>query len=215
MRAGTDHTVFVALLAAATALAGAAIAAITAGRRQRSQLQHDRDLKDLAELREVLDEATVALKEAINTCQDVFALLDAWAEALADALADAQRPAPWGVEPLEVEQHPDELVQEDFGEEMQRLRVARDRMIVAGQRIAIRRGDDQRIYTTYQRAVTAVIDAIRQAHAEQRRLRWSHAEASTFDPMTLNSRLGEIERTFVRDALALVGSHLPDPEPKS
>ena len=50
-------TVGVALIAAVTALIGAAIAAITAGRRQRRELGHDRELADVGELRAVLDEA--------------------------------------------------------------------------------------------------------------------------------------------------------------
>ena len=57
-------TVGVALIAAVTALIGAAIAAITAGRRQRRELGHDRELADVGELRAVLDEAAGNLARA-------------------------------------------------------------------------------------------------------------------------------------------------------
>jgi hypothetical protein len=57
-------TVAVALIAAVTALIGAAIAAITAGRRQRRELAHDRELADVGELRAVLDEAAGNLARA-------------------------------------------------------------------------------------------------------------------------------------------------------
>jgi hypothetical protein len=50
-------TIGVALIAAVAALVGAAIAAITAGRRQKRELAHDRELADVSELRAVLDEA--------------------------------------------------------------------------------------------------------------------------------------------------------------
>ncbi len=54
---------FVASIAAGTALAGALIAAITAGRRQKRQLAHDRRMRDLEEVRGVLDEAAQATAE--------------------------------------------------------------------------------------------------------------------------------------------------------
>ena len=62
-------TVGIALIAAVAALSGALIAAVTAGRRQRAQLQadaerqrtelrHERMLAELSELRGVLDDAS-------------------------------------------------------------------------------------------------------------------------------------------------------------
>jgi hypothetical protein len=50
-------TIVVALIAATAALTGAGIAAITAGRRQKRELDHDRTLADVSELRAVLDDA--------------------------------------------------------------------------------------------------------------------------------------------------------------
>ena len=64
-----DHTVLIAWLAVSGAILAALIAAVSADIRQRRQLRHDRQLQDLAELRSVLDEATVALEEAITALQ--------------------------------------------------------------------------------------------------------------------------------------------------
>ena len=86
---------------------------------------------------------------------------------------------------------------------------ARDRMIVAGQRIAIRLGRDKPIYDTYQTAISQVIDVIRQVLVEDRRQRQANAPASTFAAAELNVQLGQIERRFVDEAVALVASHLP------
>lgn len=204
MRAGTDHTVFVAVLAALTALAGASVAAISAGMRQRSQLrheemrqrnqlEHDRDLKDLAELRSVLDDAAVAFKETIHQCHSLLSQLSAWVvdDQDADVHATLER-----------------IYREGFRKELDRVAAGRDRMIVAGQRIAIRLGPDEPLYRTYQAAVALVIDVLREVVAEDRRRGQAIASASTFAPEELNSRLGELERSYVDEALALVGSHL-------
>lgn len=64
-------TVSVALIAAVTALTGAAIAAITAGSRQRRELAHDRELADVSELRAVLDEAAGNLARADRAMLEV------------------------------------------------------------------------------------------------------------------------------------------------
>jgi hypothetical protein len=73
VEAATDHTIFIATLAAVTAIVAAFIAAGSADMRQRRQLKHDRRMTDLAELRSLLDEAIVAFQETIHEAQDVFA----------------------------------------------------------------------------------------------------------------------------------------------
>jgi hypothetical protein len=64
-------TVGIALIAAVTALTGAAIAAVTADRRQRRELAHDRELADVTELRAVLDEAAGVLARADRAILEV------------------------------------------------------------------------------------------------------------------------------------------------
>jgi type II secretory pathway pseudopilin PulG len=82
-------TVGIALIAATAALAGALIAAVSAGRRQRSQLDadlgrqreelaHDRALVELSELRGVLDDASRDITRAER------AMLDATSAWIAD-----------------------------------------------------------------------------------------------------------------------------------
>ncbi|WP_125802256.1 hypothetical protein [Actinoplanes sp. ATCC 53533] len=70
-------TIIVALIAASAALIGATIAAVTAGRRQQRQLDHDRQLADVTELRAVLDEAAGNLADAERAMQTVQDLLTA------------------------------------------------------------------------------------------------------------------------------------------
>jgi hypothetical protein len=60
---GTDPwlVIGVALIAATAAIIGAVIAAVTAGKRQKRELEHDRDLATLDDRRVVLDEAAQLL----------------------------------------------------------------------------------------------------------------------------------------------------------
>jgi hypothetical protein len=184
------------VLAATTALTGAVIAAFTAGRRQKRELKHDRDLKDLTELRDVLDEAAISLKETIHQCHQLMGHLSAWElrddQNDPDAKADYER-----------------LYREGFAVERARTGDARDRMIVAGQRIAIRLGRDKPIYDAYQIAIRLVIEVIRQVVVEDRRQHEANAPASTFAAAELNAQLGQLERGFVDQAVALVASHIP------
>ena len=92
-------TVGIALIAAVAALSGARIAAVTAGRRQRAQLQadaerqrtelrHERMLAELAELRGVLDDAARDITDAER------AMLNATSAWIADVtVSDALRDA--------------------------------------------------------------------------------------------------------------------------
>ena len=92
-------TVGIALIAAVAALSGALIAAVTAGRRQRAQLQadaerqrtelrHERMLAELSELRGVLDDASRDITRAER------AMLNATSAWIADGtVSDAQRNA--------------------------------------------------------------------------------------------------------------------------
>ncbi len=92
-------TVGIALIAAVAALSGALIAAVTAGRRQRAQLQadaerqrtelrHERMLAELAELRGVLDDAARDITDAER------AMLNATSAWIADGtVSDALRDA--------------------------------------------------------------------------------------------------------------------------
>lgn len=63
-------TLTVATIAAVTALIGATVAAVTAGRRQRRELAHDRELADVTELRSVLDAAGVTIERAARSMGD-------------------------------------------------------------------------------------------------------------------------------------------------
>jgi hypothetical protein len=91
------------------ALSGALIAAVTAGRRQRTQLRrdaerqqdelrHDRELAELSELRGVLDDAS---RDISNAERGMFDATHAWIyeSVVSDALQDAMREsfvAMWG-----------------------------------------------------------------------------------------------------------------------
>jgi hypothetical protein len=96
-------TVGIALIAAVAALSGALIAAVTAGRRQRTQLrhdaerqqnelQHDRALAELSELRGVLDEAS---RDITTAEREMFDATHAWiyeggvSDALREAMAES------------------------------------------------------------------------------------------------------------------------------
>lgn len=154
MDAAPDHTVFIAVLAVGGALIGALIAAVSADIRQRRQLKHDRALKDLAELRSVLDEASVALDEGLSQTQFVFAGLEKM---------------PRDKAALDVEERVARLEKESFRERMGKLAACRDRMIVDSQRLAIRIGSDHALCDTYEDAIKMVIESIREVYAEDKR----------------------------------------------
>jgi type II secretory pathway pseudopilin PulG len=102
-------TVGIALIAAVAALSGALIAAVTAGRRQRAQLQadaerqrtelrHERMLAELAELRGVLDDAA---RDITDGERAMLNATSAWIAdgTVSDALRDALQgkvDAMWG-----------------------------------------------------------------------------------------------------------------------
>ena len=102
-------TVGIALIAAVAALSGALIAAVTAGRRQRAQLEadaerqrtelrHERMLAELAELRGVLDDAARDITDAERAMLNATS---AWIVdgTMSDALRDALQgkvDAMWG-----------------------------------------------------------------------------------------------------------------------
>jgi hypothetical protein len=192
MDASPDHTVLIAVLAVGGALIGALIAAVSADTRQRRQLKHDRALEDLAELRSVLDEASVALDEGLSQTQNVFAGLEKM---------------PRDKEAQDVEKRVARLEKEGFRERMGKLAADRDRMIVLQQRMAIRIGSDQALCETYQDAISLVIESIREMYAEDRRQ--EAGEPSEFVPNKLNSELIAARNTFAAQAVALVGSRLP------
>jgi hypothetical protein len=188
MEAATDHTIFIATLAAVTAIVAAFIAAGSADMRQRRQLKHDRRMTDLAELRSLLDEAILAFQETIHQAQDVFAQF-------------TSIPGVTEEEDEETKATRERIDQEGFSKHIASLGDDRDRMLVAGARIAIRLGDDSPLYQTYQSAVTLVIKVIREAYAEARR---------RIAPQDLNDGLVALRKTFVSEAGALVGSRLPE-----
>jgi hypothetical protein len=194
MQGGTDHTIFVGLLAAGTAIIAALIAAVSADMRQRRQLKHDRRLKDLTELRSVLDEATVAFEETINQVLWLFAGSSTWVveEKNEEVKAVLER-----------------MYRGGFNKDMKRLSDDRDRMILAGRRIAIRIGDDETLYKTYQSAIILVIEVIREVHAEHRRQQAGTSD-SEFAPGELSNGLAALRKALVNEAVALVGSRLPE-----
>jgi hypothetical protein len=193
MDAAPDHTVLIAVLAVGGALIGALIAAISADIRLRHQLKHDRALNDLAELRSVLDEATVALDEGVRQTQFVFAGLEKM---------------PRKKESPDVEELIASLEKDSFRERMAKLADARDRMIVDSQRMAIRIGNKhQALCETYHDAISMVIESIREVYAEERRQ--EAGEPSEFVPDELHRKLIAARNTFSAQAVALVGSQLP------
>lgn len=193
MDTAPDHTVLIAVLAVGGALLGALIAAVSADIRQRHQLKHDRALHDLAELRSVLDEATVALDEGVRQTQFVFASLEKM---------------PRKKESPDVEERIARLEKDSFLERMGKLAVARDRMIVDSQRMAIRIGNNRpALCETYQDAISLVIESIREVYAEERRQ--EAGEPPEFVPDKLHRGLIAARNTFATQAAALVGSQLP------
>jgi hypothetical protein len=198
-----DHTVLIALLAVGGAILAALIAAGSADIRQRRQLRHDRQLQDLAELRSVLDEATVAFEGAIHKLHGAFAEFE-----------DSNRPDPVGDndDTRAIQDEAERIFEawrrDQYNDAMQKCGEARDRMIVAGQRIAIRIGDDPVVNATYRVAISLVIDTIRLV-SEQKRQRDVGAQVSSDDFKDRNSELAAVRTLFVAQAVALVGSRLP------
>jgi hypothetical protein len=156
------------------------------------QLDHDRELRDLSELRSVLDEATVALEETIHQLHAAFTTFDA-----TDGDAD---PA--------VQAIVEEKRQQQYAEYMHQCSAARDRMIIAGQRIAIRMGVDEALDAAYHQAISLVIDTIRQIYAAKKR-KDAGERVSSADFKARNSELGVVRNLVVERAVARVRSRLP------
>jgi hypothetical protein len=184
-----DHTVLIAFLATGAALLAAVIAAGTADIRQRRQLQHDRQLHDLAELRSVLDAATVALADAI-TAQ----LLTFSGVGIADI--DPEFRELLGVGPLGQRLADDRQSAE-----------ARDKMILIGQRLAIRLGHDDPVVGAYDQAIRVVIQSITQT-AEKRRAHKAGGQVSTKDFNESVRNLRQAQTEFVTLAVQRAGSRL-------
>lgn len=199
-----DHTVLIAWLAVGGAILAALIAAGSADIRQRRQLRHDRQLQDLAELRSVLDEAAVAFEGAIHKLHGAFVEFDRPDDAGDDAEADDDASAIHE----RAERILEGLRQDQYNDAMRKCGEARDRMIVAGQRIAIRIGDDQVVNATYGVAISLVVDSIRLIGV-QKRQRDAGAQVSSDDFKERNSELGVVRKLFVAQAGALVGSRVP------
>jgi len=194
MDTAADHTVLIAFLATGAAVLAAVIAAVSADTRQRRQLRHDRRLHDLTELRSVLDEATVALQAAIHELQW------AWTGFGSQEMREKQ--------PRRVRAKLEQLRDEDYRTELRKCSEARDRMIFAGQRIAIRLGHDAALNSTYGSAIDVVIKAIRKI-AEAKRIEGAGTQASPEDFQDLQGELIRLRQLFVMQAVARVGSQLP------
>ena len=195
MDGAADHTILIGALAAGTAIVAALIAAISADMRQRRQLKHDRQLKDLAEIRSVVDEAIIAFEKATNQVAWAIISLDIPA---ADSEDD------------EVNARVQRIHKRGFTEAMETLAERRDEMMVAGRRLVIRIGRDEPLYRTYESAVSSVIDSIRLIYAEDRRLTdTGTASDPEFDTDELIDSLADLRTTLVTEAVALVGSRLP------
>jgi hypothetical protein len=220
MREAPDHTVLIASLALIAAIIAALIAAISADIRQRRQLKHDRHMQDLAELRSVLDDATVALQEAIHTLQNVFARFGAPQDAAASAGSVTPKPGDGApTEKQAAKAHDAEVAaeaqriwermdKEQYNSDMQKCGDSRDDMITVGQRIAIRIGDAQPLSITYEGAVSLVIASIREIGAKKRQEE-NGAQVSAQGFEELNKKLGAARQLFVEQAVAQVGSQLP------
>jgi hypothetical protein len=156
------------------------------------QLDHDRELHDLSELRLVLDEAAIALEETIHQLHGAFTTFDA-----TDTDGDSA-----------VRAILEEKLQQQYTEHMHQCGAARDRMIIAGQRIAIRMGIDQALDAAYHQAITLVIDTIRQIYAAKKR-KDAGEQVSSADFEARNSELGVVRSLFVERAVARVRSRLP------
>src|SRR4051794_33008422 len=74
--ASTDYTP--AIIAAVVAFVGIVVAAWTAQKRQRAQLDHDRELHDLGELRTVVDEAAGITYTALDKLTDAMVAGEDW-----------------------------------------------------------------------------------------------------------------------------------------
>jgi hypothetical protein len=194
MDGAADHTILIGALAAGTAIVAALIAAISADMRQRRQLKHDRQLKDLAEIRSVVDEAIIAFEKATNQVAWAIISLDVRAANSDD----------------EVNARVQHRREREFTEAMTTLAERRDEMIVAGRRLVIRIGRDEPLYRTYASAVSSVIDSIRLIYAEDQRLTGTGtASDPEFDTDELIDNLADLRTTLVTETVALVGSRLP------
>ena len=207
MKASPDHTVLIASLALIAAIVAALIAAASADIRQRRQLKHDRHMQDLAELRSVLDDATVAFENAIHALHNAFARFGAPSDAAAATGSATPKPSDEAVAEKQAAKAHDDEVQaeaqriwegmdrEQYNKEMQECGEARDKMIVAGQRIAIRIGDTQELCITYKIAVGLVIDCIRDIGAKRQQA-LNGVQVSTEDFNELNGKLGAARKLF-------------------
>lgn len=210
---GADHTVLIAFLAVGGAILAAIIAAVSADTRQRRQLSHDRQLQDLAELRSVMDEATVAFVEAIHALHEAFSGVINLPD------ADERR-----ADEEESEEKADEFDKavntraqailkgwshQVYNDDMTKCAETRDRMIVIGQRMAIRLGDDRAINATYQTAIRLVIDTPRHIGVQRHR-RKAGAQLTSKDFAERNDQLRAARTDFLAQAVEFVGSRLPE-----
>jgi hypothetical protein len=214
MKEAPDHTVLIASLALIAAIVAALIAAVSADIRQRRQLKHDRHMQDLAELRSVLDDATVAFEEAIYALQYAFAGLG-FATAAVPAESDSATDQP-SDEATVIAKAVNEKAQriferrrkKEYNNDMRACAIARDKMIVAGQRIAIRIGNRQALYLTQNIAIGLVIDTIRYIGAMKQREE-AGVLVSGQDFEEHNGKLDAARKLFVEQAVACVGSQIP------
>jgi hypothetical protein len=195
-----DHTVLIALLATGAAILAALIAAVSADMRQRRQLKHSRELQDLTELRSVLDEAAVAFDEAFHHLT--------WAIVGFDRIEGVDAEAKDDEVEKEANRIYERMRQEQYNKDMQKCSDARDRMILAGRRIAIRLGGDEPLLGTYQGAIDLVIDCIRDIHAKKRE-QDAGARVSSQNFGDWVEKFRGPRKLFVTQAVARVGSHLP------
>jgi hypothetical protein len=157
------------------------------------QLKNDRELQHLAELRSVLDEATVALEETIHELQNLFASFH------------GETPKAGGEEAQGIL---DRLLEEQHKKDMQKSADARDRMMLAGQRLAIRIGDGDALSSTYKDAIKLAVASIRDVYAENRQQE-AGVPVYTSEFEKRHDELAGVRRTFVEQAVARVGSQVP------
>jgi hypothetical protein len=188
-----DHTVLIASLAVGAAIVAAMIASATAIVVQRRQLKHNRELQDLAELRSVLDEAVLAFEDAI------YALT--WEIVRFDGTTDETETDEETKRILKRERmDADRKAMDDSS-------AARDGMMRAGRRIAIRIPANQPLRGAYAIAIDIVIGTKAEVHAKQREMDAGESVSSN-DFRDRAEELAIARNTVVKHAQELVGSKI-------
>ena len=193
-----DNTI--AWLTFVGALLVATIAAATAQWRLRLQLRHDRELHDLGELREVLDEAAAMTFSGLDKLSDALIASAEWEEqeVFVEDPIDAESARDTALLNLDTDQRHRDNVRTARRDAYKVLWPMEN----MGARLALRLGQSDRVYATFGQFQLACRDVARAVPLER------PPPGTANDLRAANKELGALRQEFIAEAQQLVGSKI-------